>query len=170
MNDIQPFILSNDDSYGKRQRDVGNDNTFVKNEGNDNNDKNQGNKKRRIKGGAVLNNSIVGFKYEPKPLMGVSTLTKDMVEPSIRPEVSRPEVSRPVVPLPEVSRPEVSRPVVPLPEVSRPVVPLPEVSRPEVYEIDSYPDVNAVLNIISYVNDNNHHDSHKINNYFDDIK
>ena len=147
INDIQPFILSNDDTYGKRQRDVGNDNTFVKNEGNNNNDKNQGNKKRRIKGGAVLNNSIVGFKYEPKPLMGVSTLTKDMVKPSIRPEVSRPEVS---VPLPEVSRPEVSR--------------------PEVYEIDSYPDVNAVLNIISYVNDNNHHDSRIINNYFDDIK
>jgi hypothetical protein len=187
INDIQPFILSNDDSYGKRQRDDDNDNNAVNNEVIENAVvKNEGNKKRRrIKGGAALDSFNFGFKYQPKPLLGVSTLKQNMTKPPFqaevsrpevsrpevsRPKVSRPEVSRPEVSRPEVSRPEVSRPEVSRPEVSRPEVSRPEVSRPKVYEGDSFPDVNALLNIITYVNDNNQYDSHLINEYFDDIK
>ena len=163
INDIQPFILSNDDSYpidGKRQRN--NDNMF--NDDDDNVYKGEDNKKRRkIKGGAVIHRDSILKNINP--LVNVFTLKKDVVENSIRPEVARPEVSRPEVARPEVARPEVSRSEVARPEVSRP-----EVFRPEFDKFDNYPDVKPILNLIAYVNDSEQHDSNTIYNYFDDIK
>ena len=99
INDIQPFILSNDDSYGKRERVDGND---------DNDYKNEGNKKRRkIKGGAVIHRDSIINNYND-PLVGVSTLKKVAREDSIRPKVALPEVALPKVVLPEVALPEVN--------------------------------------------------------------
>ena len=150
INDIQPFILSNDDSYGKRQRDDYN----VKNDDNDNFDRNEGNKtrkRRKMTGGAAIHNILNDdFKYETNHLIGVSTL-KDVK--SIRPEATRPEATRPEATRPEATRPEATRP---------------EATRPEVE--NKYPDVNAMLNVITYAKKNEQYDNHTIQNYFDDIK